>query len=79
MDYAHLGLKKIICIPTPGQTEQEYLGVYLSERNRIVHATQKELDLVKAWPKLEEVKGFEVNSTFGQYEQVLEGFVRSLD
>ena len=32
MDLAHLQHGKVVFIPTPGQTEQEYLGKILSER-----------------------------------------------
>ena len=40
--------KKSILIPTPGQTEQEYLGSYLMEKGIIVCLTQKEFSLNKA-------------------------------
>ena len=40
--------KKSILIPTPGQTEQEYLGRYLMEKGIIVCLTQKEFSLNKA-------------------------------
>lgn len=40
--------KKSILIPTPGQTEQEYLGKYLMEKGIIVCLTQKEFSLNKA-------------------------------
>ena len=40
--------KKSILIPTPGQTEQEYLGRYLMEKGFIVCMSQKEFSLNKA-------------------------------
>ena len=40
--------KKSILIPTPGQTEQEYLGKYLMGKGFIIYLTQKEFSLSKA-------------------------------
>lgn len=40
--------KKSILIPTPGQTEQEYLGNYLMEKGIAVWLTQKDFSLNKA-------------------------------
>ncbi len=40
--------KKTIFIPTPGQTEQEYLAEHLAERNMSIVQKQDELDLAKA-------------------------------
>lgn len=47
--------KKCIFVPTPGQTEQEYLADYLSENNMCISVSQKNFDLVTALKKLEEV------------------------
>jgi UDP-N-acetylglucosamine:LPS N-acetylglucosamine transferase len=44
MDLAALN-KKAIFIPTPGQTEQEYLGKYLTEKGMGVVIPQKEFNL----------------------------------
>ena len=54
MDLAVLG-KKAILIPTPGQTEQEYLADYFYQKKIYHFQHQKELNLIKA---IEEVKGF---------------------
>ena len=40
--------KKSILIPTPGQTEQEYLAKYLNENKIAFTQSQKEFELVKA-------------------------------
>lgn len=40
MDLAFTG-NRLICIPTPGQTEQEYLALCGSKKNRLVYAKQK--------------------------------------
>lgn len=42
MDYEKLELKAIL-VPTPGQSEQEYLGKYLSTKSRYWTITQKQL------------------------------------
>ena len=47
MDLAALN-KKAIFVPTPGQTEQEYLAKYLSDRKLFYSVKQKDLDIKKA-------------------------------
>jgi UDP-N-acetylglucosamine transferase subunit ALG13 len=47
--------KKSILIPTPGQTEQEYLADYLSKKNFAVACSQKEFSL---YDILEKAKDF---------------------
>ena len=49
MDLMLLG-KSGILIPTPGQTEQEYLATSLSESRFFMAATQKNIDLAKMVP-----------------------------
>lgn len=50
MDAAILG-KKCILIPTPGQTEQEYLGQYLASKNKAVVIAQDTFSLTAALDK----------------------------
>lgn len=47
MDLARLG-KKAILIPTPGQTEQEYLAAQMKSRNIFYSVNQNSFDLYKA-------------------------------
>ncbi len=47
MDLAVLGTKALF-IPTPGQTEQEYLAKYFNKKNIYLTQSQKELDVAKA-------------------------------
>lgn len=47
MDLAALG-KKAILVPTPGQTEQEYLAKYHHEKGHFYSQAQREFDLIKA-------------------------------
>ncbi|MDH7463405.1 glycosyltransferase [Chitinophagaceae bacterium 26-R-25] len=46
--------KKCIFVPTPGQSEQEYLADYLSENNMCINVRQKDFELITALKKLEE-------------------------
>jgi UDP-N-acetylglucosamine:LPS N-acetylglucosamine transferase len=50
MDLAVLG-KKALLIPTPGQTEQEYLAAYLKEKKYFNTCTQETLQLAIQIPK----------------------------
>lgn len=59
MDLAALG-KKAIFVPTPGQTEQEYLAEYLMNKNIAYCMKQEEFDLSTALKSSEKYKGFEV-------------------
>ena len=42
-----LSTKKVIFVPTPGQTEQEYLAEYYKEKYSISFFKQGEIDLKK--------------------------------
>ncbi len=44
--------KKIVFVPTPGQTEQEYLAEYLSENRLAVYLSQSEFKFEKAITKI---------------------------
>ena len=57
MDMAAMG-KKAILIPTPGQTEQEYLAIQLKEKNIAFSMEQKEFDLEKALAETAKYSGF---------------------
>jgi UDP:flavonoid glycosyltransferase YjiC (YdhE family) len=57
MDLAALG-KKAILVPTPGQTEQEYLANELDRKQIAVRADQHSFDLDRALKSLESIKGF---------------------
>jgi len=60
MDLARMG-KRAVLIPTPGQTEQEYLGRYLAEKGWAICVSQRNFSLsaaltlaegpLRAWPK----------------------------
>lgn len=42
MDYLHLGVTNLLLIPTPMQTEQEYLAIYFSEKFDTVETTTED-------------------------------------
>lgn len=55
--------KKAILIPTPGQTEQEYLARHFFEQKIFFTSSQKDFDLKNALEKIESFSGFR-KSTF---------------
>jgi uncharacterized protein (TIGR00661 family) len=60
LDLAVLG-KKAILIPTPGQTEQEYLGEYFHKKNIFYYQKQKNFDLEVALKAVQDFKGLKVD------------------
>ena len=52
MDMVHMK-KQAILIPTPGQTEQEYLAETLYNKNYFYRMTQNNIDLELAVKKME--------------------------
>lgn len=58
MDLAVLGLKAVL-IPTPGQTEQEYLARWFSERNIFATQNQDTLDLETGLKRLPHTNGLQ--------------------
>lgn len=58
MDLAHLR-KSALCIPTPAQTEQEYLAKYLSENELMVIQSQSDIDFDTAFLRLNHLKQFD--------------------
>ena len=61
MDLAKLG-KKAIFIPTPSQTEQEYLAAYFSAQKICFSEKQSKFDLKIALQESNNYKGFEASS-----------------
>ncbi|MEL6649229.1 MAG: glycosyltransferase, partial [Bacteroidota bacterium] len=58
MDYAALGLKQVVLIPTPGQTEQEYLARRLDKQKIALYQRQSRLDLAEALGAVSNYQGF---------------------
>ena len=57
MDLAALG-KKAIFVPTPGQTEQEYLAARLRTKGIAYSVAQHDFDITKAWNSAHSYTGF---------------------
>ena len=72
MDLAAIG-KKAILIPTPGQTEQEYLADYLGQKNLFLAQSQEKIDLESGLRALSRTTGF------GPGEVRTDGFEAVLD
>ncbi len=72
MDLAVLG-KKAILVPTPGQTEQEYLAGELSKKGMAVSVKQENFDLTVAIEKLKTINGFNAFRTNTElFQQAIE-------
>ena len=74
MDLARLG-KKAIFIPTPGQTEQNYLAEELMKRGIAFPMKQEDFDLVTALKESERFTGF---ANFGFDDTLLKNAVDSI-
>lgn len=59
MDLMRLGKKRVIFVPTPGQTEQEYLAVEMNRRKIAIAQAQNDFDLSEAIRKLKDYHGFD--------------------
>lgn len=71
--------KKAILIPTPGQTEQEYLGKYLMEKSYFLSISQKSFRLDEALQKAASFP-FRVSSApMEQYVAVIDDFIKKPD
>ena len=57
MDLAHLQ-KKAILIPTPGQTEQEYLATHFMQQGIFYAQSQEDFDLKKAMQEVQNYEGW---------------------
>jgi hypothetical protein len=78
MDIAFTGNKAIL-IPTPGQTEQEYLALFLEEKGFYLSCEQKTLNLEKALNGLEKRKLIPSIKAVPQYAGFVRNFIRKMD
>ncbi|MFA5332630.1 MAG: hypothetical protein WC342_09645 [Methanoregula sp.] len=58
MELAELGKQRALLIPTPGQTEQEYLSWYYEKQGWYYSTTQEKLDLSEDLAATRDYKGF---------------------
>jgi uncharacterized protein (TIGR00661 family) len=77
MDLAALG-KKAIFIPTPGQTEQEYLAQRFHEMKTHLNMGQDKIDLEEAFKETKRFKGIQHVSETSVLDQRIRNLVSSL-
>jgi uncharacterized protein (TIGR00661 family) len=78
MDLAAIGGKRAIFIPTPGQTEQEYLAMFLESENIAVSCSQKRFSLAEAWRKVFQAKGFNHRLYKPMYTDIIDKWLESI-
>lgn len=74
LDLAALG-KKAILVPTPGQTEQEYLGASLQNKGAFVVQQQASFDLAAALERIEDTTGLVVPPQQNQLRSIINAFL----
>jgi uncharacterized protein (TIGR00661 family) len=77
MDLAMLG-KKAIFVPTPGQTEQEYLADYLLKKKIAYSISQEKFDLKKAVIDSVQYTGFPSGFIADEYKSTIDLFLDSV-
>lgn len=77
MDLATLG-KSAILIPTPGQTEQEYLAQYHYEKGHYFTVEQDRFDLDEALDQMDRFKGVKSNTDGSLLKQAVAAFIQTL-
>jgi UDP-N-acetylglucosamine transferase subunit ALG13 len=70
--------KKAILIPTPGQTEQEYLARHMDQQGIFMRAEQQSFKIEEALQKATTFPFNRVHPDFNQYRIVLSRFIQSL-
>jgi len=75
MDLASLG-KRAIFIPTPGQTEQEYLAGYLMERKICFSMDQKHFDLSYALEMSKNYPGILLENDYAELRKRIRNMTR---
>lgn len=71
--------KKSILIPTPGQTEQEYLAKHLQEQGWCVSAEQHRFSILELMEKAKNFKYSQPHLNMEQYRKVLDDFLSRLN
>ncbi|MBV6655513.1 MAG: hypothetical protein KI786_17210 [Mameliella sp.] len=77
MDWSIAG-QKVLCIPTPGQTEQEYLAKRLHEAGKIEYQSQKNLHLQRGIEHAMKREGLSAPDSGSLLRQNLERFIAML-
>jgi uncharacterized protein (TIGR00661 family) len=71
--------QKAILIPTPGQTEQEYLAEYLMKKNIFFRILQRNFSLTKALQKVADFSFTKVCIKQDEYKEVIKEFAQQLN
>jgi hypothetical protein len=67
--------KKMVVVPTPGQSEQEYLARFLSANNYVVSIKQSKFNLQVALQKADNFIFNHIDDNMDEYKIVLKNFV----
>lgn len=70
MDLAIFG-NKVICIPTPGQTEQEYLSMVGHLNGKLIYAKQDNFDIMQALYLAENTSGITYPKSTDDYKKIV--------
>jgi hypothetical protein len=79
MDLNAIGWKKSIFIPTPGQTEQEYLSEMLQEKGHAVTFNQKGFSLKKAMEKVSKINPTQPIHSEESYKEVIDAWLKKIN
>ncbi|HAP02291.1 MAG TPA: glycosyltransferase, partial [Bacteroidetes bacterium] len=77
MDLAATG-RKAILIPTPGQTEQEYLGKYFYEKKIFYSVSQSDFDLQKALIDSQNFTGLQLKNNSDTLSRTIKNFLEKI-
>ena len=78
MDLVALQKRQVILIPTPGQTEQEYLAERFHQQNIFFYQNQHELNLEAAIHSLSSFRGLEMEVNEEKLRQVVRDFLMKM-
>ncbi|HZG01085.1 MAG TPA: glycosyltransferase [Chitinophagales bacterium] len=77
MDFSAAGAKALL-IPTPGQTEQEYLAAFLFNKNYCVTTRQSEPNAVATLDKLDSTNGFPTRLNFNEHRNAIANWLQTI-
>ncbi|MDC0231116.1 glycosyl transferase family 28 [Aureispira] len=81
MDLVKLKAKQVLLVPTPGQTEQEYLAERFCKNNQFLFQRQKDFNIKTAIEELSKFKGvtqYPLNNNY-IFEKIISDFLDSLN
>lgn len=79
MDLAALQKRQVILVPTPGQTEQEYLAERFHKQGIFFTQNQHELDLEVAIGELPKFKGLDMKVNEGKLKEAVSNFLSMIN